>query len=160
MRRIKRDDILGGAGPPGGVRIAGLGFRTQPTPVGLRLDHQHDVGDVVVDLTSQPQELGPLLRRGDDALVVDPVTQHLDLKHQQQHPDVVFRQKPMRQKGEKYEEKIEFHAQPTILHRTHILLISIYFMECICFRTPRKDPVSVTRRTGPKRGRQSMPRIG
>jgi hypothetical protein len=29
----------------------------------------------------------------------------------------------MRQKGEKNEEKIEFHAQPTILHRMHILLI-------------------------------------
>jgi len=120
-----RDDILGGAGSSGRFRTAGFGFRTQPAAVGLRLDHQHDIGDVVVDLISQPQELGPLLRGGNNTLVVDPVTQHPDLKHQQLHPDVVFRQEPMRQKGENYEQKIEFHAQPTILRRMHILLISI-----------------------------------
>jgi hypothetical protein len=45
----------------------------------------------VVDLVSQPEELGPLLRSGDNALVVDPVAQHFDLKHQQLHADVVFR---------------------------------------------------------------------
>ncbi|MBN2700374.1 MAG: hypothetical protein JXR29_02880, partial [Methylothermaceae bacterium] len=48
-------------------------------------------------------------------------------------------------KGEKNEQKIECHAQPTILHRMHILLISIWFKRCICFRTPRKDPVSPLR---------------
>lgn len=78
-----------------------------------------------IDLISQPQEFGPLLRGGDYAVVVDPVAQHFDLEHQQLHPDVLSRQKPMRQKGEKNEPKIEFHAQPTILHRTHILLIFI-----------------------------------
>ena len=66
----------------------------------------------------------------------------------------------MRQKGEKNEDKIEFHARPTILHRMHILLISIWFKRCICFRTPRKDPVSPLRQTEPERGRQSMSRIG
>jgi hypothetical protein len=57
----------------------------------------------VVDLISQPQELSPLLGRGDNTLVVDPVAQHFDLEYQQLHPDVVFRQKPMREKGEKNE---------------------------------------------------------
>jgi hypothetical protein len=32
---------------------------------------------------SQPQQHGPLLRGGNNALVVDPVIQHPDLEHQQ-----------------------------------------------------------------------------
>jgi len=113
-----------------------------------------------ISFPSRRQELGPFLRRGDDALVVNPVAQHFGLEHQQLHADIVFRQEPMRQKGEKNEQKIEFHAQPTILHRMHILLISTWFKRCTCFRTPRKDPVSPLRQTEPKRGRQSMARIG
>lgn len=58
--------------------------------------------------------------------VVDQVFRFdFDLEHQQLHPDVVFRQKPVRQKDEKNEQKIEFHIQSVILNRTHILLISI-----------------------------------
>jgi hypothetical protein len=149
----QRHEILDGAGSSGRVRAAGLGLRTQPALVGLRLDHQHDVADVVVDSTSQPQEIGPLLGRGDNALIVYPVAQHFDLEHQQLHPDIVFRQKLMRQKGEKNKEKIYFHAQPTILHRIHILLISICFNRCICFRAPRKAPDSPLRQTKPESGR-------
>ena len=92
-----------------------------------RIEGKIGFGDDVGGFVSQPVEPVIGIIQIENVLAGNTALDQLSdaLAPQQLHPDVVFRQEPVRQKGEKNEEKIEFHAQPTILHRTHILLISI-----------------------------------